>query len=575
MEEKRTAIWAGLAGIVILAVTLFFANRMFQKLRFDVDAPGGGSGLVELAMPPHSQNRGPGGEQVAAPFTNLLLELLKSKLDGLGAIPNEVSLRFRDDEGYQAFLARAGRLGLKVIDRMDGLRAVRVGFSNLNDLYDDFLANRDDYGEVGANYQVSIPGIPESRQAQVEVPFGAGALGWLGINGDTSLWGTGITIAVLDSGVSEHPAFAGNRVRSINLSPAVDASAADGGEAPVDGAYGHGTAVASIAAGGDPNLPGVAPAADILDIKITGADGLSDSFTLAKAIMEAVNQGADVINVSLGSYGDSSLVRDAVAYAAEAGKVVVASAGNDTYSELAFPARYEQVVAVGAVDAEGQQLSFSNSGESLDLVAPGLAVVAAWPDNQTISFTGTSASTPFVSGSIAALMSIYPGTTAREAVQMLETHSNEAGAAGADRAFGEGILDVGRVLQSATPGITDVAVASHYVDLAAFSGGEIPVMDVVVENRGTTVASNVQLDISSDSNNRSYTIPRIEPGEVIVRPFPIDMRLGNTQGDLTFRSELSLSSGEDSAPSDNSRTSVIIFADPAAGNNASAAAAGS
>ena len=571
MDEKRTTMWAGLAGLLVVGLTLFLANRMFKGLRFDSEPTGLGPNGASLTLPPHPQKASSPSNEIAVPFTNLLLDLLKAKLEGLGAIPNEVLVRFRDDDGYRAFLARANSLGLKVLDSMDGLRSVRVGYSNLNDLYNDYLANRDDYGEVGANYQVNIPGIPENRQAQIEIPFGAGALGWLGINGDTSLWGDGITIAILDSGVQPHATFAENRVRSIDFSGSVETT---DGAAVSDGAEGHGTAVASIAAGDNSNAEGVAPAADILSIKITGADGMSDSFTLGKAIIEAVDQGADVINVSLGSYGDSSLVRDAVAYATAAGKVVVAAAGNDTYNNLAYPARYDDVISVGAIDAEGQQLSFSNSGEGLDLTAPGLDVVAAWPGDLLINFSGTSASAPFVAGSIAALMSIYPGTTAIEAAKMLATYSNEAGALGADPAFGQGILDVGRVVQNDTPGITDISVASHYVDLADIPEGEIPMVDILIENRGTTIVNGATLKVDSDNNSRSYALPALEPGEVIVRQFPIDSRLGEAQGDLTFSSELTLSGGQDFTPSDNARTSVILFTDPAADAASANAAVG-
>jgi hypothetical protein len=568
MDEKRTTMWAGLAGLIVLGITLFYADRMFKGLNFDRDRAQTDGGNGRLAMPPHPQNAGTPSNEIAVPFTNLLMDLLRSKLEGLGAIDKEVLLRFRDEDGYRAFLARAEKLGLKVLDTMDGLRAVRVGYTDLNDVHNDYMANKDDYGEVGANYRVNIPGIPENRQGQVEIPFGAGALGWLGINGDTSLWGSGITIAVLDSGVMQHITFADGRVRSIDLSSSVETTDADASTS--DGSSGHGTAVASIAAGGDPNAQGVAPSASILDIKITGADGISDSFTLAKGIIEAVDQGADVINVSLGSYGDSSLVRDAIAYATAAGKVVVAAAGNDTYNALAFPARYDDVISVGAVDAEGQQLSFSNSGDGLDLTAPGLDVVAAWPDDLLINFTGTSASAPFVTGSIAALMSIYPGTSALEAAQMLETYSNEAGAPGADPAFGKGILDVGRVVQSDTPGLTDVAVASHYVDLTNLGENESPMVDIVIENRGTTRINGATLNMKADNNSRSYALPPLDPGDVIVREFPIDVRLGENQGDLTFSSELSLPGVEDFSPTDNSRTSVILFNDPAASEGGAA-----
>ena len=576
MEEKRTVIWVGALGLLVLSVILFLASKVFQGLSFEKEPKTGVSSPVELGKPRHSSNRPEqSGDGTGLAFTGLVLDLLRQRLEGLGVLDHEALLRFKDEEAYQAFLRRAKGAGLRVLDRMDKLNAVRIGYDDLNALVDDYRNNRDDYGEIGSNYQVRIPGIPENRQAQVEVPFGGSALSWLGIQGDTSQWGTGTTIAILDSGVENHAAFGQGQVRSIDLSPGVDpAVAADGGEV-TDGAFGHGTAVASIVAGSNPSMLGVAPAANILDIKITGADGLSDSFTLAKAIIEAVDLGADVVNISLGSYGDSTLVRDAVAYATNVGAVIVAAGGNDTYNQLSFPARYEDVVSVGAVDAEGQQLSFSNSGEGLDLTAPGLEVMAAWP-NETgdglISFTGTSASAPFVSGSIAAVMSVFPGTTAAEAVQLLEAYSNEAGAAGADPAFGDGILDVGRAVQSTTPGITDVAVASHYVDLQALPKEGGATMDIVVENRGTTPLNNVELVIRSDNNDRTYSIPQIPVGEVAVRQFPIDTRLGEAQGQLQFSSQVTIPGVNDANVADNARTSVLVFpeAATAAGDGSSA-----
>jgi subtilisin family serine protease len=578
MEEKRSVIWVGVLGLLVLGGTLFLAGNLFEGFEFGGDVNTEVSQPVELGKPRYAQNRPDhyAGDQSGLGFTGLVLDLLRQKLEGIGVLDKEALLRFKDDEGYLAFLNRAKKSGLRVIDRMDQFRAVRVGYDDLNSLVDDYKSNRDDYGEVGSNYQVRIPGIPENRPAQIETPFGRAALSWLGIQGDTSLWGTGVMIAILDSGIEGHETFAEGRVRVIDLSESVDSGAtADGGA--TSGAFGHGTAVASIAAGNDPSMLGVAPAAEILDIRITGADGFSDSFTLARAITEAVDAGADIVNISLGSYGDSSLVRDAVAYATEKGSVIVAAAGNDTYSELSFPARYEDVVSVGAVDAEGQQLSFSNSGEGLDLTAPGLEVTAAWPSETLdglVSFTGTSASTPFVAGSIAAVMSEFPGTTATEAAQLLETYSNEAGAPGADRAFGDGILDVGRAVQSTTTGIEDVAVASHFVDLNNVPEGEVAKMQVVVENRGTTTLHNVGLVIQSDSTDRSYSITSIPPGEVAVREIPIDTRLGEAQGQLQFSSEVSLPTASDSNPTDNTRTSMLVFPEPEATANAGGETAG-
>ena len=85
--------------------------------------------------------------------------------------------------------------------------------------------------------------------------------------------------------------------------------------------------------------------------------------------------------------------------------VIVAAVGNDAVNAVAYPAAYPGVLSVGAVDANGQHLYFSNRGPAVDLVAPGYGVEAAWLDDQTVLFSGTSAATPIVSGALAALLS--------------------------------------------------------------------------------------------------------------------------------------------------------------------------
>ncbi|MGY8688851.1 MAG: S8 family serine peptidase, partial [Verrucomicrobiales bacterium] len=130
---------------------------------------------------------------------------------------------------------------------------------------------------------------------------------------------------------------------------------------------GHGTAVASVAAGTHAAAPGVAPAAQVLSFRVADSDGNSDSFTLAQGILAAAEAGADVINISLGSTGDSGVVEEAVNKAMAAGSTIVAAAGNNGADSLSYPAAYEGVISVGSVDAAGQHLDFSNTAESLNI----------------------------------------------------------------------------------------------------------------------------------------------------------------------------------------------------------------
>ena len=212
------------------------------------------------------------------------------------------------------------------------------------------------------------------------------------------------------------------------------------GTGPEDG---HGTAVAALAAGESPNAPGVAPATDILSIRITDANTQSDIFTVARAILAAVDAGTQIINISLGGYDNSPVLSRAIDYATQRGVVIVASAGNDQAAELTWPAADARVVSVGAVDALGQQVTFSNSGPQLQLTAPGYGVLTAWLDGQRVYFDGTSASAPIVAGAMAAMMSVNPGMNAAQAWQALGQYASDGGAPGPDPDYGNGILNLG------------------------------------------------------------------------------------------------------------------------------------
>ncbi|MFV1994956.1 MAG: S8 family serine peptidase, partial [Verrucomicrobiales bacterium] len=418
------------------------------------------------------------------------------------AIPGEAILRFRTPAALDAFRRAAAKAGINLLGAIPGRNLLRVGYGDLAALESALSGlDSDDYG-AAPNYPVVIPGVPEPGSAQdpgTPLPaFGRRTFDFLGIEGDISGWGAGIRVAILDSQVLEHSTFTAGQVRDVAF---LDAGAADNTVAPGD-ASGHGTAVASIVAGNDPSALGLAPAAEILSFAITDASGVSDSFTLSQAIFAAVDGGADLINISLGSYGDSFLVREAVAYAQENSVPIIAAAGNEGYSQLAFPAAYEGVIGVGAVDASGQHVYFSNTGEGLSLAAPGVGVYAAWPGDDQVNFSGTSASAPFVTGELAALMSTGLGAT--EAIEVMNAYANEAGRPGYDDQFGSGIINLGRAMERGNPGIFDVAIASQsFADPVIASNNANQVIDIAVQNRGTEPLYNVRLEVLSGTISRS------------------------------------------------------------------------
>src|SRR5690606_921845 len=157
------------------------------------------------------------------------------------------------------------------------------------------------------------------------------------------------------------------------------------------------------------------------------------------------DRGAAIINMSLGLYADADVVREAVHYAHDKGVVMVAAAGNDAFTQLAYPAAYPEVLAVTAVDAAGRQALFPNQSTTIDFAAPGVGLLAAAVDDRVESFSGTSAAAPVVTGTLAALISEDPSWTPIQAVAVLQRYLNDAGAAGIDPVYGAGVLDWDRL----------------------------------------------------------------------------------------------------------------------------------
>jgi hypothetical protein len=356
----------------------------------------------------------------------------------------------------------------------------------------------------------------------------------------------------------EHPTF-GEVSVSDTQDFVADGENATAVDPTVTEVNGHGTAVASVAAGQHPAAPGVAPAAEVLSFRVADANGNSDSFTLAEGILAAAEAGADVINISLGSAGDSNAVKEAVESAIASGSTIVAAAGNNGVEGLTYPAAYEGVISVGAVDAAGQHLDFSNTGDNLSASAPGYAVPAAWPDEQVIQFTGTSASAPFVSGALAAIMSWDSSITGQQAYDLMVDHANEAGAPGLDPVYGEGILNVGRVVNAETSGIYDVAVASHYY-AGDIQGNGREILQVVAENRGTEIIYGSTLTVDSPIGEQTFTLGAMKPGEVVSREVIVDVRHAELQGSADYATRLALPGIQtDNNPADNSLSSSFLL----------------
>ena len=552
MKDRSSLLVPIAFGLVLFAVALFLLpGSLGLGGAGGRSGAGGDPGNADRLAGRQTDESGEEMPRTAAPggaaddpSSGLFADLLRD-LSSPEARKGEAILTFASEEAMRRFLARADKAGLRVLGSIGSLNAVRVGFDDVAALRQDMRANAGDYSDAGGNFYVHIPTVPpvEDRPAQAEMGFGDGALAFMGVRGDHSTWGRGVTIAVLDSGVAAHSTF-GNRVRALDIGQGVL------GAADVDG---HGTAVAALAAGAGAGSTGPAPAANILSIRVTGADGYSDIFTLAQGIKAAVDAGAQVVNISLGAYEQSPLLTEMITYAYNRGSVLTVSGGNDQASVLTWPAADPRVVSIGSVDALGQQASFSNSGQNLWLTAPGLELQTAWPGERLVSFDGTSGSAPLVAGSIAALMSQTPGLTAQAAADLLTRYSADAGAPGRDAGFGHGTVDLGWAMNANNRDYVDTSIASHYYR------PEDGLMDFVVQNRSGQPVSGLTLSVNAAGRQENVSVPWLTPGARWSYTVPVDAAALGAAGELHYSSQLRNPNGlVDQNPANNRRASVVI-----------------
>jgi subtilisin family serine protease len=208
--------------------------------------------------------------------------------------------------------------------------------------------------------------------------------------------------------------------------------------------YGHGTHVAGIAAAAANNgtgITGVAPGARIMPIKVLDQFGTGWYSDIAAGIIYAADNGARVINLSLGGTEDSQTLRAAVDYARSRGALVVAATGNKGEPVL-YPAAYEPVLAVAATDQSDQVAYFSNRGPQVDVAAPGVDIYSTWPwVTGYFTKSGTSMAAPHVSGVAALLRSERPDLSVDQIAQIITSTAHDVADPGWDAVTGWGRID--------------------------------------------------------------------------------------------------------------------------------------
>lgn len=257
--------------------------------------------------------------------------------------------------------------------------------------------------------------------------------------------GDDVVVALLDTGIDlNHPALAGHWLAGYDM-VADDATPQD--EGPGTG-WGHGTHIAGI-------IAHVAPNSKLLPLRVLDSEGRGNVFTLAYAIEWAVEHGADVINLSLGTDTDAAVLREGIAAAQAAGVVIAAAAGNNNTNSPQYPVAYDGVIGVTAVDSANYKAEFADYGAWVELAAPGVGITSTiiGPEGSGYaSWSGTSMATGFVSGAAALARQKIPTAAPVTITQLLVGHAqplNPENPGFIDQLGG--LLDIGAALATATP----------------------------------------------------------------------------------------------------------------------------
>lgn len=297
-------------------------------------------------------------------------------------------------------------------------------------------ANVSAYIEPNFKYKIDfIPNDPYWNQQWGPMKIGADRA-W-----DRQVGNSSVLVAVIDTGVDwNHTDLAANYV-------ALGYDWVNNDTDPMDD-HGHGTHCAGIIAASVNNSIGVAGLAQVKVMAEKGfnqnGEGYADD--LAKAIVHAVDQGANILSNSWGSYEDSTLIYNAVKYAYEKDVLIVAAAGNSAWNTRIFPGGYDEVIAVTATDQADEPASFTNFGEWVELAAPGVRIYSTVTNNDYRYMSGTSMACPHVSGVAALVWSQFPNATRDWVRFWLRFTADDLGDLGFDVYYGYGRVNAERAV---------------------------------------------------------------------------------------------------------------------------------
>ncbi|MDI6751328.1 MAG: S8 family serine peptidase [bacterium] len=332
---------------------------------------------------------------------------------------------------------------------------------------------------------------------------------------DLTMGTVGVTIAIIDTGIDlDHGDIFSTSTPFSDLKPKIIKGWDYVNEDPEpDDDNGHGSHVAGIASGLTDNgtgTAGLAGSCRLLALKVLDKNRLGYCSDVAYSILEAVEIGAKVINMSLGGSGYSQILEDACDYAKEKGVLVIAAAGNNNSTTKCYPAGYDSVMAVAATDGWDKRCTFSNYGDWVDISAPGGNILSTYKNGAYKRLDGTSMAAPFVSG-LAGLLFSYIGTLTAEDVKNIikKTADNLSWTGG-----GAGRINVRRALEqwdmNIPPEIKSISISDNYFSPGTSGGSKDTVIVTVDSNEPCTFS--VKVDNQDPDGASQGTLVNVSAG---------------------------------------------------------------
>ncbi len=308
-------------------------------------------------------------------------------VDEKGRLTRELIITLKPEHG-KSIEEIAKNLNAKVVGRLDDQGAYRLEFESAADAEraKDLLQNDTEVAEVDSNYQIQRPPNPEALALASPLP--------LKLTPKPLGSGSPVVVGLIDTAVQP----AGSGIKDFLL-PQLSMS----GESPTDNStLNHGTAMAStILRGISITTETGSTSARILPVDVYGPRESTSTYDVARGIVKAVQDGANIINLSLGSSSNSPFLRQMISDLHAKGVLFVGAAGNEPTTAPSYPAAYPEVIAVTAGDRYGKLAEYANRGDFVDIVAPGSNIIQF--GDKSYMGSGTSFAAAYISGVAAAM----------------------------------------------------------------------------------------------------------------------------------------------------------------------------